>query len=207
MALPAMEAFTGGAAVLPNPPWTQANLATPTLNVDGSGNGKASAADATDILAYWNFDSFDDDQYALLILGTGLTSGTNGADLMLRASGSGAGFNAYTMFTDGLSGAGHTEVSKWIGGAQTVLSNFATTFSPGDEFKVVASASEISLYNNGVLVSPFTDSAVVSGSPGCGTYNSSSNVVLIDNWEGGNLAVPQPLFRSRKLATQQRMVA
>lgn len=189
MGLPFNESFGALPGALPTPPWTQANLVAVTLNTDGSGHGKASAASATDILAYGNSNTFTNDQSAQVTINAGLASLTNYASVVLRGSGSGASFAGYEIYTDGQTGSTHTELAKFASGSPTVLTNFATTFGAGDVLKATIVGNVITVYKNGVSVGTFTDggAAPPAGAPGCGVTNTSANNVLLTNFQSDNV--------------------
>lgn len=192
MSLPFFETFTGGAAVLANPPWTQAALSARTLNVDGSGSGKASAIDAGfDIIAYDNSNTYSADQYAQVVIAGGLQSANNWAEVFVRCSGSGGTFAGYQFITDGAVGGGaaHTELWYYSGGVATLLRNFAVTFVTNDVMRIEVSGTTITCYQNGVSIGTQVDSHVAGpGAGGAGVFNTSSNNVLLDTFESGNLS-------------------
>lgn len=193
MALPLLEPFTGTAAVLPNPPWTQQE--TTTVNRDGSGSGKASAADAThDISAFDNSNTYNNNQYAQATIVSGLSAGNNYAAVCVRCSSSGATKNYYYLYTDGTTGTGHARIGKYVAGTDTELLALATAPVNGDVIRLEVSGSLLTAYKNGSSIGSVTDggASLASGAAGCGFYNNVSNSVLIDTWEGGNLAAFTP---------------
>lgn len=152
-----------------------------------------------DAAAYWNADTFGDDQYSKFTVVSGLTSGLLYQSALARCSGTGASFRGYQIGTDGGSGAGHTDLFRWdSGGVLTNLGNFAATFATGDvlEIRVSGSATvNVSLYKNGSLVGTITDSSVnriaSGGAAGIGGYCQLATSEF-DDWEGGNLAGGTP---------------
>lgn len=191
MALPATEAFTGGAGPV-GANWTQQRT-TRTVNRDGAGLGTQDAGDnAADVTAFWSADPFASDHYSqvtLVALGTGGTGNSN--NVVVRASASGdASWNAYDWYTDGLSGAGNTELAKVISGGSTVLRNYVTTFAANDVIKVSVQGTTIEAFKNGVSLGTQVDSAIPSGgAPGIGSFSSttSTNKPTFDNWQGDNI--------------------
>lgn len=198
MALPALEPFTGVAGALSGS-WTQQRT-TRTINKNGSGAGVQDAIDdPADVTAFWSADVFNADQYSQVkIIGLG-SAGSKSINIVLRASGSGdAAWNAYEIYTNGLSGATNTEVARIVNGVATIFGSFVVTFAPGDVMKGtvtgIGTSTVLSLYKNSVLVSSVTDSvahsAVLdSGSAGVGSYWATGVVTppTFDDWEGGNL--------------------
>ena len=193
MALPFFETFTGGAGVLPDPPWKQAGIGASgkTVNLDGSGNGKASALDASnDIAAFDDSNSAIGDQYAQLVITGGLLSGSNYAQVYVRCGlpGGAGTFAGYQFLTDGVTGAGHTELWVYSGGSATLLRNFATTFTTGDTMRIEASGTTITCYKNGASLGTQTDSVVATGTGGVGFFNVGTNQVTVDTFEWGALS-------------------
>lgn len=200
MALPFTDAFTGAAAVLANPPYTQMALpsTTATLNRDGSGNCKASAVDSTnDIVAFDNSNTYNNDQYAQVTIISGIASGSHYAAVWVRCSGTGTGAAGYQFYTDGASGAGHTGIAKWVAGTQTVLKDIATTFTANDIMKIAVVSDTITAYKNGASVDSVAGGgAVASGAAGLSVYNSVNNDVTLDTFEGGNTSSATGKFRN-----------
>jgi hypothetical protein len=189
MALPLLEPFTGGAGVLGNPPWTQQHATT--VNYDGSGRGKASAANASDDLcAFDNSNTYSNAQYAQQTIVSGLASAANYAIACVRCSGTGATKNNYYLATDGVNGTTHTSIGKYVSGAQTELLPLspAAAFTSGDVMRITVSGTTLTAYKNGVAIGSTTDSSLASGAAGCGMYNQSANNILLDTWQGGNVA-------------------
>ena len=181
------ESFTGSLAALSGS-WTQQRTAG-TVNRNGAGVGVGSV-NAKDLHAFWNAATFNSDQYSQFRIAGGLTSYTQYAIVLVRASGVGdAADNNYAFATDGSSGLGHTDLSKNIKGVQTIFRNFATTFAAGDVMKIDIVGTLITCYKNGVALGTYTDASLSSGSPGIGMYGST---VTIDDWEGNSLGAVIP---------------
>lgn len=219
------EPFTGGAAVLGNPPWTQQE--TVTINKDGGGRGKASGVDASnDLFAFDNAGVYAVDQYALMTIIAGLASGDGYAFVTVRASGTGAGKNNYYLATDGVNGAAHTTIGKYVANVQTGLLSLspAAPFALNDRMKLVATGVNPTTLEafKALAASPtvwvslgtITDSDHDSGAAGLGLYNGTSNNITFDDWEGGNIdavvpVVPRALevsgYQRRSVAPSQRM--
>jgi uncharacterized protein YjdB len=181
------EAFTGTPGALSGS-WTQQRTSG-TINRNGSGSGVGSV-NAKDLFAFWSANAFDNDQYSQVRIAGGLSNGSQYVTITARASGRGdAAYNAYLCYTDGLAGAGHTEVAKNINGTQITLRSFATTFATGDVIKIGVVGTSVTCYKNGVAIGSVTDAALPGGSPGVGVYG---NTVTIDDWEGGSSATVTP---------------
>lgn len=195
MSLPATEPFTGTGALSAS--WTQVGFSAQTL-ARSSDVGKATAADsAHDVEAYWTGDTFSNDQYSQVTVSAGLTSGLAFAQALVRASGTGSGSAKFYLFaTDGGSGSGHTSITKVTAGeTYTTLQNITTTFANGNQLKISVNGTTIRAFKNGTQVgTDQTDSAIASGSAGCGVYNFGGNDIKLDDWEGGNLSSSDTLM-------------
>lgn len=175
------EDFTGVAAALSGS-WTQQRTSG-TINRNGFGLGIGSV-NAKDLFAYWSANTFGNDQYSQARIAGGLSSGSQFVQIIVRANGKGDGsYNNYLFYTDGVAGAGHTEVAKNINGTQITFRSFATTFAAGDVIKIGVVGTTITCYKNGVALGTVTDASLTSGAPGVGVHGST---VTVDDWEGGS---------------------
>jgi uncharacterized protein YjdB len=183
------DAFTGTAGALAGT-WTQQRTSG-TINRTGGGLARGSIG-AKDLFAFWSANNFNNDQYSQVRITGGLSSGSQYVQIIVRASGTGDGaYRNYLFYTDGVAGAGHTEVAKNINGSQITIRSFATTFAAGDIIKISAVGTTITCYKNGVALGSITDSSLPSGSAGVGVYGST---VTVDDWEGGSLSTaPAPV--------------
>src|SRR4051812_44375737 len=197
MALPATENFAGGAAALSGS-WAQRTVSgAATVNRDGSGLGTQSAIDASfDKFAVWTADAFAADQYAQVVV-KAVASTAAYAEAMVRSAGNAGTFSGYTFYTDGVNGAGHTELAVFSAGTPTVLCNFspAAAFATGDVLKMQVVGNVITCYKNGVVLVPstggtsVTNSTLASGSAGLGCFWGAGSAPTFDDWEGGNVGV------------------
>lgn len=185
----AYEAFTGTAGPLAGS-WTQQSLLG-TVNRNGSGLGKGTY-NTEDLFVFWNANTFSNDQYSQVRIGGGLASWSQYVQIAVRSSGTtNPTYKAYAFYTDGVAGAGHSDVAKVINGNWTALRSFATTFATGDVVKIKVVGTTITIYKNGVALGSVTDSSLPTGSPGVGVYGST---VTLDDWEGGSVvAIPLPV--------------
>lgn len=117
-----------------------------------------------------------------------LTSGVNYAAVCVRLATTGGG-RGYEVYTDGVSGAGHTEIARWDAGAATVLASVATTFVNGDKLSLRIAGTTLTVYKNDVSVGTTTDSTYSSGNPGCGAYQSGT----VDNFSADDGAAASSL--------------
>lgn len=208
MALPAQEDFTGSAGALTTN-WTQQRT-TRRVNRDGTGSGQQDAADTADVLAFWSGDGFQNDHYSqVVIVVNGNGAGGFSVNASVRASGTGdAAWNAYDFYTNGSSGAGNTELAVVVNGAATVLRNYTTTLTVGDVIKLTAQGTTIEAFKNSVSIGTQVDGTIPSGgAPGVGSFYNGTTFPKFDAFEGNDIAAPVEILRSRKLSTQQRMVA
>lgn len=182
MALPATEAFTGAAAAL-GAGYTQTAMPTSvgrTVNRDGSGHGTVSAT-GSDTFAYDSANTYDNDQYSQEVINS-LTGGS--PEPIIRASGSGnTGSGYFTYYTGSAIGIG-----KYIGGTFTDKGSTAGSYAAGNTVRIEATGTAITVKKNGTSATTATDSSLTSGAAGPGL--DASSPILIDDWEGGNLAVP-----------------
>lgn len=186
MSLPASEAFTGGAGVLPNPSWVPWKN---SISRDGSGAGTVTT-DNVDCISFWSTatDTFPNDQYSQVVAGSGMGGGGGGFNYLyalVRVSGVFASGTAYWFWTDGVS---DTQVIKSIATVETTLaSSAAVTATAGDTFKLEVIGTTLKVYKNGVLIPALTctDAAVASGQPGCGAFQvaASGGNMKFDNWQ------------------------
>lgn len=203
MSLPAQEPFTGTGALSGS--WTQVGFSAQTL-ARNTNQGKATAADGLhDILAFWNADAFANDQYAQAVYVSGGALGTNYAYLVVRGSGTGNAFVGYLFFTDSTSGLDHTGIIRYgANETPTTISTITTTVANGDLLRVEVSGTTLTAKKNGAIVGTVTDATIASGSAGAGVFNTAGagNNVLIDDWEGGNLATDAQEWLTRSAAQQ-----
>lgn len=188
MALPRLESFSSGAGPLDGT-WTQQRSGS-FLSYDGLDNCAGDAE--TDSYAFDNSNSYPADQYSQVVIGSGLASGTDYAGTTTRASLTGdTNYKNYVAYTDGASGAGHTELGVVTADVLTVLRNFAATFTTGDVLRLQSVGSVHEVFKAlaatptvFVSLGTFTDSTHASGSAGL-RISTVSGLVKIPDWEGG----------------------
>lgn len=191
MAVLASDAFTGTTALSGS--WT-VNQGTPSCvggvlkgGTAGSNNG-----------AFYNGVTWPNDQYSQAKIAGGLSANTHYTYVLVRAAGTGGSSNAYEIFTDGSSGATHTEICTLTSGTESTLQSVATTFTTNDVMRLEAEGTTLRAYKNGAQVgTDQTDATYASGSAGLGVYQSTATM---DDWEGGSLTsvtLEQEGFRFR----------
>lgn len=139
-----------------------------------SNEAKTSTTGA-DQLAFWDADTFADDQYAQAKF-VNTSGGLNG--VCVRNSVVGASKNSYFLRLDG--------IHKFVGGAYTKIKNATETTDGDDIFKLTISGDTLTGYKNGVQFVTVDDSDLTSGSPGILQFTSGTAAIL-DDWEGGDL--------------------
>lgn len=141
---------------------------------------------AAEVLAVRTAETFANDQEVTVTIASTLTSGQNYVEVVVRASGTDGTFVAYSCYTDGASGAGHTEIAEYAGGTPSVLKSVATTFATNDTIGCRVVGTTISMLKNGSVVDSTTDATLASGKIGVGGYGGTST--LMDNLTGGDVA-------------------
>lgn len=183
MALPATDDFAGTGALSAS--WTNAmNTLTRVGGIAEVGT------DNVDCLAFWNADSFTAAQKSVCTIGGTLTSGALYVGAAVRADASGGG-NAYVFYTDGASGAGHTEIAKLIGGVFTVLQSIATTFATADTIELRVNGSTLQAFKNSVQVGSdqATGGQLTGGASAIYAFHSTgASAGGVDAWTGDNVA-------------------
>ncbi len=133
--------------------------------------------------AYWNADSFGNDQYSQAVIKRG-TAGTEGVAVRMSA-----GYNGYRATLFGGSGC---SITKDVSGSGTDIGSCSVTWTDGHTLKIEVIGTAITVYDNGASIGTATDSALASGSAGIvGFQDAGTNLT---NWEGGNTGAPPSSF-------------
>lgn len=129
----------------------------------------------TDEAAFWNANTFTDNQYSKIIARADPTK----VAVSVRASGTGGSWNAYWARADG--------IHKHVAGSYTGLGGGSITVNIGDTLELRVSGTTLQRYVNGVAqgTAP-TDSSLASGKPGILMW-TLGGPVQADDWEGGDL--------------------
>lgn|SRR5579859_1763490 len=86
--------------------------------------------------------------------------------------------------------SGKWQINKTINGSGTkIIAGYATT-SPGDTWALWVQGSQLSLYQNGVLVGTAVDVTLASGNPGFYLFASTITNVTVSLWNG--YSIPSP---------------
>lgn len=173
--------------------WTQQST-TVFIRYDGSGNATAGTDKGSWVAAFDNQNIYPADQYSKVIIGAAPQTNFDFLGPTTRASGADGAKNCYEIKTDLSSGAGHTQLNKWVGGGEFAVGSFVVTFVVGDAVELWSVGALHSLYKNGVFVSSFSDPDLVSGSAGLTIFNDtgSGSTPLISSWEGGSISGGAP---------------
>lgn len=196
------DTFSGGAGAL-DASYTQQRT-TGTVNRDGSGNAIAGTLDG-DMSAFDNSNTYPNDHYSKVRIGT-VATGNAFVGAMTRAAGTGdASYDNYTAYTDGASGGGSTELVEYLNGSQTVLRNYATTFTTGDWYDLQSKAGIHEAFKNGVSLGTHSDATLASGSAGIWFWDVSAGATpTLTEWESGDFLVAPGTAFNRGMAMQQR---
>lgn len=173
MTLPATDNFNRADGSLGSN-WTQA---TGTNSPRVRSNGVDNYDGAADDLAYWNADTFNNDQYSQLVYKSGNSVWLGPA--VRVTSGNGYGLEA---------ASGNTRyLGKLVGNVYTELANNLATFTANDVYRMEVSGTSLVVKVNGSNIFSVTDASLASGRAGLAGYGSSSGTTAWDDWEGGNL--------------------
>jgi hypothetical protein len=157
--------------------WTDATGMSGLQVVSNACAGTVSAEQ----VSFWatTAGSFSADQYSEGAV-RGMVSGAKYAGVVVRMSGD----DGYTFYTDGASGAGHTEVARYDNAVPTVLQSFATTVAAGDVLKLQITGTTLKAYKNGVqLGTDITDATYAAGQPGIDCYDTTN----VDDWSAADI--------------------
>lgn len=173
MALPATDNFNRDDANPIGGNWT---TITGVGDIQLSGNACAGTSASSDNAAYWNADSFANDQYAQI---KKLTTSNDHGPLVRGATN-----NCYIADTYS------TAVDIWknvAGSWSQVGSSISITLSANDVIKLTVTTTTLEVFQNGISRGTRTDSALASGSAGMWAYQNSTSHEM-DDWEGGNVS-------------------
>jgi hypothetical protein len=175
MALPATDSFTGTDANPIGGNWT---TVTGRLALQRVSN-QVAGQDDNDSVAYWNADTFADNQYSQVVFKSSsfiLVSG-----VIVRASSSA---NTFYLFYQQTSTT--MRIYRIVNGSATQLgSDYAINYAQNNVVRLEVSGTVLTPYVNGTPYTTQTDDQIASGSAGLwikGAINYS------DDWEGGNVA-------------------
>ena len=193
-ALPATDAFTaanGTALTTHNANWTLANSGVFQIEGNEVVANQTSAAG----VAFWNADTFANEQYSegiTGVMGSGFEIG-----LCVRISGT----NGYFAIWD----SANVNLRKLTSGTGSdLISTLALSLSTGDVMLLEAVGTTISLKRNGSVIMTTTDATYASGSAGImgyGFFGASSPGLA--SWSAGNVSAAGGSMRRRQPVTFQ----
>jgi len=141
--------------------------------------------------SYWNADTFPADHYSQVVAANLAAY----CGIVVRMPSSGM-IDGYLLFN---TLGGSTNSYRLDDGAFTLMASGLTAPAINSVMKITAESSAIKYYDDGVQMGTTqTDATYGTGRAGIFGYNDGSPVVgLVDDWEGGSIAVPdQPLTTS-----------
>lgn len=174
MALPATDNFTRADASTLGANWTEdLNILRIVSNVCAGASGGSNEG-----YAYWNADSFTNDQYSQCT--ATLSGGTYGYGPMVRLTIVAGVRLCYWAFIDSAS----TVTIYRMSGFSAVGAQFTgLTVSNGDLWRLSIVGTTLTLSQNGVSLGTRTDVIITAGSPGVGIYAERGT---LGSWQGDN---------------------
>lgn len=206
MALPATDAFTGtnGTALSTySANWTEERNGMQIYS-----NAVMPVATDDDAFAFWDADTFDDDQYSEATAVALNASGHYWAAVVIRCSTN----DTCWMYTGAIKNGdyGGKELNKWVDGTVTYVENIYTVgWSVNDVIRIEADGDTITPYLNGSIdtdLGAVADGGINSGAAGIGGYGNT-NDTRVDDWEGGNLPTSVTVNAATLTATVQDVTA
>ena len=178
MAVIATDNFTGADASPIGGNWTTAGGSGAMRRVS---NTIATVTAATESAAYWNANSFPNDQYSKYTETTVGTNGDQGAVVRCATSGTQKNYYWASSFTLNPDNEG---LNKFVNNNFThILTQNVTNFVNGDIIGAEAQGTTIRFLKNNVVQGSVTDSSHASGAAGIFMFESDCRG---DNWEGGD---------------------
>jgi hypothetical protein len=186
MALPVSDNFNRADSNPIGGNWTTFPGLSPIQIVSNQAYG---ADDSSNSAAYWNADTFNNDQWAqctvLTVTGAGVMMGP-----AVRCSTS-----QLTGYVLNISN-GSVNLFKCVNGTPSLVASYNATISNGSVFKLIAHGTTIEVWMNGNLIISATDSDISSGSAGI-VANSQWSSLGCEDWSAGNYAAAVKISRSR----------
>jgi hypothetical protein len=173
MALPATDNFNRADANPIGGNWSTVQGLNALQLQNNSVNG---SVNNTDNAAYWNADSFANDQYSQI---KKLTTSSDHGPLVRVATN-----NCYMadVYSTGI------DIWKYVAGSWTQLgSTISITLAANDVLKLSATGTTLEIFQNGTSRGTRSDSELATGSAGIWAYNNYTNI-NVDDWEGGNVS-------------------
>lgn len=181
MTLPASDTFTGtnGTALQTyNSSWG-INTSGFVLN-----SNALVGTNAHDAFAYWNADTFDNDQYSQLTAVAVVADTYVGPAVRMAKSST---QTAYFMQGDSADGL---YLMKIVNGTETQLGSAAAVVAANDVLRLEIVGTTLTPKRNGNAINPpgaQTDSSIASGAAGIDIYNNNTGG-RVDDWSAGNIS-------------------
>ena len=146
---------------------------------------QSNTAGTSQTIAYWNANSFANDQFSKLVLSAAeINSTASGVGVCVRCS-STSGGNGYVFY--GLS-VGYFQWGKVVDGTFTLFNQTGRVANVGDVIELDAVGTTITGLVNGTQIFSVTDSDLSSGNAGISGYGQGTDV-MANNWAAGDLPV------------------
>jgi hypothetical protein len=130
-------------------------------------------------LAYWNTDTFADDQYAQVKLTALTTNSTQTIGPAVRCTTGGYGYAVAVQ-------ANEADIVLMWAGSSSWLAMPSGAWAANDMVRLEVVGSVLTCYRNGIACATVTDTTFPSGKPGLYANNSTASQ-KVDDFEGGNL--------------------
>lgn len=195
-ALPFTDAFTGtdGTALgTYSANWTVPVVAgNAQIKSNAVAPSVAAAYPYNDGAAYNNSETYNDDQYAQVVI---TFSGFPGVAIgpAVRLNSNGEGYQCVYLPASGQGAIRKTAYSAGNGITNTNLALDGVTATSGDTYKCKVVGNTITMERNGTQTASVTDTTFTTGQPGLGLSGSeTTGAALMDTFEAGNVASAPP---------------
>ena len=148
-------------------------------------NAATPASTSNDSAAYWNADTFADDQWSECDATVTGSNGGTGPGPMVRAA---TGAETFYRVTCDHSATG-IGLDRFVAGGFTNLWTRAATFVNGDRVRLRVVGSTLAVFINGVQVGAdhVDGSPIASGQPGIAFSSGGVSAATLDNWAAGEV--------------------
>lgn len=185
MALPATDNFNRANGGLGANWTTVSTMAAPLI----SGNLVQTNLVSQDSAAFWNADTFPNDQRSQVIATKAITDTGKSVFAAVRVAAATKDF--YAAGARGPLGASATlEIRKFISGTSTVLSTATKTINAGDLIMCEVIGNTLNAYVNGVLQGTVASGGqLLTGSAGIFIFvdTGADTDAQLDDWQGGGI--------------------
>lgn len=190
MALPASDPFTvaSGAGLGSN--WTTVTGLQGPLGSAGGNAARPATAGGNDSAAWWDTDTFNDNQYSQIVIAALVTATSRLCGALMRTASGARTFYAASAL--GPAGATATvEIRKCVAASTTILATQTDTVNVTDTVKGTVFSTNITLYVNNSQRLIIADASIASGSAGIFVFTDTGTTedARIDSWEAGNFSL------------------